>query len=165
FGVLVADRSRLALLGQAAARVLPTLDAGPVTYRVDEPRGLSWSVGEFRRAAEEEGRPVAERLGAAELYWLGLALRRDGLTEDAFDEPFEFLVSLVDLLPEEPAFAALAVDALRAHREVVGPAGDPDVAQRERILAREVVRLLMAVDPDNGYFDLFAAEVALDDGR
>lgn len=159
------DRSRLALLGHAAARFVPAIDSGPVTYRIQEPRGLSWSVEEFRRAAEDEARPVGERLGAAELYWLGSALRRESLGGDAFERHFEVLVSLVDALPEEPAFAALATDALRAHREVVGPAGDSEDATRERFLAREVVRLCVRVDPDNGYFDLFAAEVAVADAR
>ncbi len=165
FGVLLVDRSRLALLGQAAARVVPSVDAGPVTYRVDEPRGLSWTVEEFRRAAEDDDLPIGERLGAAELYWLALALRRDALGQETFDEPFELLLALADALPEEPAFAGLAADALRAHREVVGPAGDPDVALREGMLAREVVRLLTRIDPDNGYFDLLAAEIALADER
>ncbi len=160
------DERRAELLGAAASRIVPAGAGDHLTYRVDGPRGISvGSAPLFRGFALDPKRAPRQRLGAAELYWLNVSLGGAGFHGEAFDDHFELLIDLADELPEEPAFGALAIDALRAHRNASGAGGSEEEAERERVLSREVSRICAARDVDNGFYDLFEAELALGDGR
>ncbi|MFH0943578.1 MAG: hypothetical protein V2A76_00110 [Planctomycetota bacterium] len=163
--VLVAlDRTRAELLAGAVGRFLPHEVTGQLAYRFDEPRGLARYIEEFGESALDPERSSVERLGAAELYWICAWLAGDGFEGERFEHHLELLLDVSMDLEEEPAATALVVDVVRAHRSVLGPLDGRQEAE-ERLLVREVLRLARSHDPNNGFLDLIAAEVALFEGR
>ena len=158
------DGNRMALLGAAARRFVPHGPTGLITYRFEEPAGLLRYVDEFRDVALDFGRPDLERLGAAELYRVCALLRGDSYRGEEFDHHFETLLGVAVDLAHDPAAVALVIDALRAHRAVLGRL-DQDQEAVETQLVREVLRLARGQAPDNGFFELFACEIALSEGR
>ena len=162
--LIALDRTRAELLEGAVGRFLPHVVTGQLAYRFDEPRGLSRYVDEFRESALDHQRSSLERLGAAELYWICAWLEGDGFEGEKFERHLELLLNVSMDLEGEPAATALVADAMRAHRSVLGPLDARQEAE-ERLLVREVLLLARSHDPSNGFYDLFAAEVALFEGR
>jgi len=164
-GVLFAlDGRRVELLREAARRFLPHGPTGVMVYRFEEPAGLSAYLDDFREAALDPDRPDLERLGAAELYRVAAMLAGDSYEGEAFNRHFEVLLDVAIELAYEPAAVALVVDTLRAHRAVLGRLGE-DQEAIETVLVRDVLRLARSQAPSNGFFELFACETALSEGR
>lgn len=157
------DASRLELLESGLRRYLPGDLSGRLAYRLEAPGGVRSYSDRFRDAALDPERTAVERLGAAELFWL-CADPGQAYQGEEFERHLEVLLAAAADLPEEPAACALVVEALRAHRTALGLSLDRQ-GSGESLLARELIRLSRSHDPDNGYFDLFAAEVALSEGR
>lgn len=157
------DDTRLALLRQAALLHLPASWIGTLRIEPDDPATLERSAEQFLATALDLDCRPEQRLGAAELLVLGMIYAGDHLRGTEFEARFGRLLQAARTCPEEPAFCAVLIDVLRAHRELGIDQGE--TSPIETLLSHEAVRLARETDPGNGFGLLFAADVALFAGR
>ena len=158
----VHDPARLHLLRQAAYRHLPTSWSGRFAIDVERPESLRGRRADLATAVIDRDLPVTLRLGAAELL-LGVAdLTGEVGDGPAFERLYATLWEAVTDAPQEPALAAVLVDAARLQRRHAwnGPPGAAD-----DVVARHAARLAREADVDNGYPTLLLVDVALSSAR
>ncbi|MBL8768848.1 MAG: hypothetical protein JNL94_15860 [Planctomycetes bacterium] len=136
---------------------------GYETLTLDDADDYAALAARFEPIARDESRDPTERLGAAEVVWAANALARTNLIGDGFEVAFDELLALCDACPDEPAFVALAVTAMRDHRAAIVP-GDGAQLRADEFLLESLARTHAAVDPDNGAVPLLLASTALDAG-
>ncbi len=161
----------LALLPSARSRAAHALErAGRACLLRDPPPPLAEEhyVALARRYfehARDANRAASERLAAAEIAWAATALSRTDLLGEAFDAQFDELLAWCEELPEERGFLALALSAIRDHREQQTAAARGGGNPADALLLESLAAVHEAVDPDNGAVPLFLAGVALEARR